>query len=259
MKIKYKYFVLGCVCFLVASVNANVVMDFEMLEDLWVTEADLSEFDLSDLWCEYKDPGSYETLRNSGIERSSTVVKNGNYSCKWKKHNEYPTMWTDQVETDWSMYDMISFWVYSEVATNEVVFLAVHSDSVSTLWKDFFVTGFNVNWTGWKKFEIPFTSFEVYEDVTGWSKIDGIYFYTKIFNKQPNPYTVLYFDYMQLGCNSMEADINRDCQVDWSDMIAFASGWLNNSCVADDWCGGADINKSTFVDMVDFSEFSGQF
>ena len=176
-----------------------MAMGFEVTRDVWVTEAYLpAEFELAELLCEYHQPGSYETLRNGGVSLSTAHVKEGAYSGKWTKHNYWPTMWTDVVETDWSGYDTISFRVYSELATNEEIFLTVHSDSGSTPWADFFVTSFVVDWTGWKKIEIALADFETYEDAVGWAKVDSIHFRTKMFNRQPNPYAVLYFDDMRL-------------------------------------------------------------
>jgi hypothetical protein len=50
-------------------------------------------------------------------------------------------------------------------------------------------------------------------------------------------------------------DVATDGIVDWNDMRELAGQWLN-SCIAPDWCGGCDIDKSGRVDFVDFSKLA---
>ena len=173
-------------------------LGFEVVEDVWVTEADMSEFAVNKLWCEHVTTGSYAQLRN-GVSRSTLHVKQGLYSCKWEKHNEFPTLGTDFItQQDFSPYNIINFWAYSETATSEWIYLTLHSDDVSTAWKDFYFSSFKVDWVGWKRVSIPFSDFDQYGQPVGISQINGIYLYTKAFNKQPNPYTVLYLDDVEL-------------------------------------------------------------
>ena len=89
-----------------------------------------------------------------------------------------------------------NFEVYS--MEGEKVTLAVLSDSAQTPWKDYFLYTFSVDWTGPRKLAIPFSDFEPYEKPAGWGKVDAVYFFTKIFDREPNPYTVLYLDDMTL-------------------------------------------------------------
>jgi hypothetical protein len=162
------------------------------------------------------------------VELSTTYVKAGLTSGKWSNHPYYPTLGTQYVQTDWSTHDSVSFWAYSEVVTNEQIYMAIFSDSNNgnLQWMDFFYTSFKVDWVGWKKLVFPFASFSRYETPAGWNKVDGIYFYTKLFNSQPNPYTVLYLDDIELSCTTLSADLNHDCVVDMEDLALMAAQWL---------------------------------
>ena len=50
-------------------------------------------------------------------------------------------------------------------------------------------------------------------------------------------------------------DVNGDLFTDALDLQDLASHWLEAECTEPDWCGGADINHSGRVDLVDFTEF----
>jgi hypothetical protein len=50
------------------------------------------------------------------------------------------------------------------------------------------------------------------------------------------------------------APANAGClDNDLAGLSTFALDWLGDSCSQSDWCGGADINKSTNVDLIDYS------
>lgn len=219
-------------------------MGFEVAENVWVTEADLSEFSINDLWCERVTPGSYLQLRNA-VSLSTVNVKQGQYSLKWARHNEYPSLTTTAVPSDWSGFNTVTFWIYSQTATNQQVCFVVHSDSGQTVWKDFYYKPFKVDWTGWKKFDLPLSELEKYETVAGLGKIDGVGFYTKLFNARPNPYTVLYLDDMRLE-NIAAADINRDGKSDMKDFSFIADQWLLKIAAGEDFeQGQIDAQIST--------------
>ena len=50
-------------------------------------------------------------------------------------------------------------------------------------------------------------------------------------------------------------DFNRDEIVDISDYVTLAYCWLNENCSEPNWCGGTDISRDGWVDMVDFALF----
>ena len=51
-------------------------------------------------------------------------------------------------------------------------------------------------------------------------------------------------------------DLSGDCIVNEVDLNLFAAQWLADECAAETWCGGADLNQSSEVDLVDFAQFA---
>ncbi len=49
----------------------------------------------------------------------------------------------------------------------------------------------------------------------------------------------------------LDGDLNDNCRVNFKDFAFFAERWLDDSCSASDWCGGADINHSGKADSAD--------
>ncbi|MFI4910830.1 MAG: carbohydrate binding domain-containing protein [Sedimentisphaeraceae bacterium JB056] len=211
---------LSVCCF---AVSTQDVMGFESAQNIWVTEADLSQFVLSELRCERVESGSYSRLRNAA-ELSDEYVKQGQYSLKWSQINEFPSLSTVNIDHDWSGYNTIAFWVYSKEITNQKIYLVLHSDSPQTDWKDFYYKALKIDWQGWKRLDMPLTSFNEYETPAGLGKIDGVGFYAKLFYARPNPYTVLYLDDMQL-LDVPPHDINRDRSNDLVDLSVLADQW----------------------------------
>lgn len=59
-----------------------------------------------------------------------------------------------------------------------------------------------------------------------------------------------------LSAVSPAGDIDGDGCVGTVDFVALVEHWLNDGCAYPDWCGGADIDHDTGVDLVDFSRFA---
>lgn len=126
----------------------------------------------------------------------------GKYSLKWDNHPYYSTVATDVTESDWTGANMFSLWIYSEEATGETVNILIYSDNPQTPWKDGYTYPIKVDWTGEKQFNIPLCDFKRFENPTGFDNVSAIYFTTKIFNGEPNPYTVLYLDDIRVTYSS---------------------------------------------------------
>ena len=57
--------------------------------------------------------------------------------------------------------------------------------------------------------------------------------------------------------HELDADIARNNTIDWGDLSIIAQHWLASGCeAANQWCGQADINGSTGVDLVDYALLS---
>jgi len=54
------------------------------------------------------------------------------------------------------------------------------------------------------------------------------------------------------GCPAINGDINGDCRVNVDDMNLLAEKWGSAGCGSPDWCGGADLDHSSTVNLTDF-------
>jgi DNA-binding beta-propeller fold protein YncE len=57
----------------------------------------------------------------------------------------------------------------------------------------------------------------------------------------------------------IDGDFDGDSDVDVSDLLHFASQWLNSPCGEPNWCEGADFNQSNRVDLLDFASLAGNW
>ena len=72
---------------------------------------------------------------------------------------------------------------------------------------------------------------------------------------------MLFYNLISMGCAGLDipypaCDLNHDYFVNGLDLSVFAFNWLQTGCGPSTWCGGADLNESTEVNMVDFSKFT---
>ena len=184
--------------------SSEQAMAFEVA-GAWLTAPDLlSEFGEEDLWSTRTIPLAELA---GGVKLSVEHVKQGRYSGKWSDHPRYPTIHTPHVPADWTGFTGLSFWAYSEERTDELIALAVESDSPETPWKDYFLHDFAVDWTGWRQLEVPLGDFDPHGAPAGWEKVGAVYFFTKILDRQPNPYTVLHLDDLKLETRTLAAKV----------------------------------------------------
>lgn len=134
----------------------------------------------------------------SGAEASSDNAKKGKYSAKWVGVEKGSTMSIADIPRDWTQYNLISFWAYSEVANNAKIVFNCVSENEETEGGDYFHFQIPIDWKGWKKFEIPFSSFTKARTPIGWNRINKVEFYSKGWGIEPKDNTVLYFDDMKL-------------------------------------------------------------
>ena len=144
------------------------------------------------------EPAADSKALAEGAVLSKLFVKEGSFSLEWKRHAQYPTIACRTIEHNWSGYKGISFWLYSTVATGDVITLGVQSDSAETKTNDYYLYDFKVDWVGWKKQEIALSAFAPLGRPVGWDKTDALLFFSKAKWQDPDPRTTLYLDGIQL-------------------------------------------------------------
>lgn len=162
----------------------------------WHTAPDLlSEFKESQLWASRRTTLS---ALDGGLKIDTDRAKSGAASGLWANHPRFPTLWTADIPADWGDVTALALWVHSEVATQQIVVLALVSDNPETPWRDALVFPFPIDWTGWRRLVLPLADFQSLGAPLGQAHIQSVHFFTKIFDLQPNPHTVLHLDAMSL-------------------------------------------------------------
>ena len=145
-----------------------------------------------------------DTVTVSGGEVSAEQAKSGKGSVKWADHMTHKSLVLRGYPTDWSAYNKVAFWLYSEKANGaEFVFL-VFSENPKSEGIDYWQTEIKVDWTGWKYFEFPFYKLRKSRKPLGWGHITSVQFNTSGWGNEPKEDTLLYLDDMTLFKMSME-------------------------------------------------------
>jgi hypothetical protein len=78
---------------------------------------------------------------------------------------------------------------------------------------------------------------------------DGIYYdYYQLLTTDTNSFTV-----------TQTGDLDDGCDVDFADYTLFAVHWDRQDCAAHQWCDGADIDESGWVDMIDLKALTDEW
>ncbi|MBM3498790.1 MAG: hypothetical protein FJX74_08975 [Armatimonadetes bacterium] len=183
-------------CLYAQPITPEAALDFEV-EGAWLTAPDLlSEFKEEELWSTRTIP--FAELAG-GLTLATEHVHSGRTAGKWADHPRYPTIHTTRVPRDWSAARSLGFWAFSEEATGERITVAALSDSPETPWRDYLRRDLVVDWQGEREIALPLAGFTPEGSPVGWGKVDALYLFAKIDNREPNPYTVLYLDAMRLS------------------------------------------------------------
>ena len=94
-----------------------------------------------------------------GISLSSDVVKNGSYSMKYEydvESNSYCGVTKKLSNADWSAFDGISFWIYSDGSDRETTIQFI--DGAGAYWESIQKVTAG---TGWTEVKIPFSDFSL--------------------------------------------------------------------------------------------------
>ncbi|MCC3374783.1 heparinase II/III family protein [Cohnella sp. REN36] len=110
----------------------------------------------------------------------------------------------------WTSYDQIEFWLYSDRASNKKVYFIMECD-IPDPGFDYFMTSFFVDWTGWKKIELPFNKFLNSTGKADFANFHQLIIHPKWYDSDPpsSPNDKLIFDGMALAKNAIEPSIKQ--------------------------------------------------
>lgn len=133
-----------------------------------------------------------------GVGTVTSPVKRGRVAAKWADHPHETVFATSGIPHDWSGYNALSFWAYSEKANSATVRLVITSENPESTGWDYYTVKIAVEWQGWRKFLFPFSGLCRNRTPVGWHKIDSIAFHGSGWKNVPKPDTVLVFDAIEL-------------------------------------------------------------
>ncbi|MFI8685004.1 heparinase II/III family protein [Rossellomorea sp. NPDC077527] len=152
--------------------------------------------------------GDVDVLPLSGFEDMSkwtslsgntTYVKEGRYSGKWSSIDTKTNVQTYAVPKDWSRYDRIDLWMYSEKATGTPIYVIIDADNPETSGMDYYMNSVTVDWQGWKQVSLEKSRFTASRQPLGWDQVNRLMFHSFWYASQPpDPETVLYLDDLKL-------------------------------------------------------------
>jgi hypothetical protein len=121
---------------------------------------------------------------------------------------EHPFTETWAVPGDWTDYDALELWIYSEKANGAPLKVLVDVDSPETPDDtDYFMTTFLVTWTGWRQVQLPKWAFQPWKKPAGWGSVRRLILAGAKWGLEPKPDTVLYLDDLSLVRLGMPPEI----------------------------------------------------
>lgn len=128
----------------------------------------------------------------AGIE--ARAVKEGSGAVRWA-FGESTSLVLRDIPHDWSAESGLSFWVHSAEATGSRFWVILSSEDPGSEGSDYYGFAGHADFTGWRRFVIPFEEMGSTRKPVGWGKIDRVTFHAAWDpGIKPDPRTVLLID-----------------------------------------------------------------
>lgn len=129
----------------------------------------------------------------TGGTADTKYVKEGQASLKWE-HGKADRIGLKSVPKDWSAYDRLSFWLYSEKATGSRFLVLLPSENPASEGMDYYSGSVTVNFTGWKRIRLYLPRLGASREPLGWNQIEGLTLTASGWGNEPNPETIVWID-----------------------------------------------------------------
>ncbi|GBF73250.1 hypothetical protein PA598K_01535 [Paenibacillus sp. 598K] len=133
----------------------------------------------------------------------------GEFSGRWT--NPAGAINVTGITALWEEHDQIEFWLYSERASNKKLYFILQTPDNDIPGNEYFMSTFFVDWSGWKKVELPFNRMLNSNGHASFANFTQLIIHPRWYGSdpEPDPTDVLYFDGMALSKNAIEPSIKR--------------------------------------------------
>ena len=134
----------------------------------------------------------------AGCSLDRERVKQGSASMRWQA-DRFAHISRADIPHDWTEYRALGFWLFSEQATGNKLIVTFTSEDPDTEGGDYFVLYDQVDWAGWREFELVLDRLAPARRPAGWHQIEAIHFHARGWGQdKPFSGTVLLLDDMRL-------------------------------------------------------------
>jgi hypothetical protein len=131
----------------------------------------------------------------SYMKVTQAQVHGGSWAAIMTDFAQHPFATSFWVPHDWSTWDALELWIYSEKANGAPLKILVDSDNTETEETDYYLAIMSVTWTGWRQVLLPKWALTPYLKPRGWDQIRGLTIAGAQWGlAEPKPDTVLYVD-----------------------------------------------------------------
>jgi hypothetical protein len=134
----------------------------------------------------------------SGGEPDAAVRKVWPQSICWRHGKSNSLGLPFAKPQDWSQYGTLALWLHSEKATGSHFVMILPSENPKTEGSDYYSHEIVLDWTGWKRFVMPFAELSAAREPLGWPHISGIHFTASGYDNTPDPDAVVRLDGIEL-------------------------------------------------------------
>jgi hypothetical protein len=140
--------------------------------------------------------------KGGSVATQAERIKEGDVAIRWdaglQPYGTLSLTESDFKEYDWSKFNTLRIWVFSELASGSKITVGIFPDtSTETPEVSFYQSQFTVNWEGWQEIELPLSRFKKISTPDGWSHISRIEFISHL-SSEPIPGTILFFSGIKL-------------------------------------------------------------
>lgn len=110
-----------------------------------------------DAYLEIVDMNNVNTILKAGAIPDSSVRKDADYTAHWTDTVVNTTLdFSQNIPRDWSEYGRAEMWIYNEKIVDTGLMFFVYCDKETSSGISTKQAKIDLNWTGWKKVQIPF-------------------------------------------------------------------------------------------------------